>query len=281
MTLSLQMADLFITFFLLVFLWLLAAYQKKALLALTLLFSIFLSIEYFKIIPGNKEALLGYTKFLSVSLLGLCVLVGFSVFSAEKKEKYLKPFVTYIHIAIIFNILMMVFVPSYDTLRSPFIKASCLVLALWLFTQMAKKNFQTVSFDNQIFLFNASPLSWILCHSLYRLGLITLPIFDLRRYFFLELLSLSFMASFYLLQKKRHKIACYFGIADTLAVSFLAFIGKALDFYGDTNKPSVTFDFKSETLDLVVIPMQIMVVLVGVFFIIKNLKELAFLKKKG
>lgn len=225
---------------------------------------------------GNLDAWLGLIKFLCVWMLGLGAIVGFSLLSKTRQAQYLGRFTTYINAAVLGNILMMALTPAGQTLRGLSSPLTCLLLALWLGLEMRRKNWQTVLFDRGIFLFNASPLPWIICHSIYRVGLISLPIFDSFRYLLLEPLSWLLMFLMRRLDGQRHPLCFYFGMADTVVVSTLAVSAKLLDATLGPYALPQTWQLSSDQLDLIVISSHVIVQLICLSKIWSLAREAAY-----
>ena len=212
---------------------------------------------------------MGIAKLVSVLVFGIGVILGFSLLSDKVQEKWLRGFTSYVNFAVLGNILMMAFVPVGESLRGITGKFTCVLLCVWLLQEMRKNQWQTVQFDRGYFIFNSAPLPWILCHSIYRIGLITMPIFSTLRYILLEPLSLLCMYGFFKIQAKRFPPPFYFGLADTLVVAVLAIAEKLLTALGS----HYTFSLVPYTplLEWIFIPLEIVVSAIALRSIMKNL----------
>ena len=176
----------------------------------------------------------------------------------------------FVNVAVLGNIVMMVFIPAEGTLRGLSTRLTCMVLVLWLIQEIQKNRWKTVNFSDGLFLFNSSPLAWVLCHAVYRLGMITLPIFDTYRYILMELCSLSLMVGFYWFHRRRYPIYYYFGMADTVIVSSLAVTAQILDIGWFESNPFTTIQLSSTELDVGVVFLHSCVCLFGLKKIYRN-----------
>jgi hypothetical protein len=188
----------------------------------------------------STQAKLQLIKVNAVVTCGLIPVVTASLMMKTEKGIVIPSnhFTQYINIAVIGNILMMIFVDTGRFLRGITCRLVCIALVIWLFHEMQAKNWQTVEYDNGYFIFTASPLSWIACHAIYRTILITLPSFETRRYLLLECASISCMYLLWYLYhaststsptKTRH-VSEFFGMADTITIASLSLLFGFVDF---------------------------------------------------
>lgn len=252
--------------------WYLAAYHRRFLLGLVLISATLIISAFIQKTTHDLYDWMGIVKLVSVLVFGLGVILGFSLLSDKVQEKWLRGFTSYVNFAVLGNILMMVFVPVGESLRGIASKFTCVLLCVWLLQEMRKNQWQTVKFDQGYFIFNSAPLPWILCHSIYRLGLITMPIFSTLRYILLEPLSLLCMYGFFKIQGKRFPSPFYFGLADTLVVAILAVAEKLLTGLGS----QYTFSLAPYTLLLewIFIPLEIVVSVIALRSIMKNFDDI-------
>jgi Ca2+/Na+ antiporter len=170
------------------------------------------------------EAMPGYIKFLAATVFGLGSLV-------LGRNLQSKAFTIYVNFAVLGNILMMVLVPAEGTLRAWPCKACCLLLSYWLYLQLKSANYSSVTYKANIFLYHCSNMPWIYSHAAYRFILMTLPRFQTRKYFMMEVYSLGLTRILHFLYgSKDEKPEWYFGIADTLVVSSLTITTPFYDF---------------------------------------------------
>lgn len=138
--------------------------------------------------------------------------------------RYLGPFSMLINTAVLVNIAMMALLPNTSSaLRGRLHRPTCLALVAWLWLEMSSVGFLTCEFSpSGLFVFNSSPMAWILLHACYRFVMITLPNFDSQRYLTLELYSLSTMCFLSWLDHGAHGPESYFGYADSIVVPSVA-----------------------------------------------------------
>ncbi|XDD47613.1 hypothetical protein AB3N60_05915 [Leptospira sp. WS39.C2] len=172
---------------------------------------------------SNKDPItnMGFIKLILLLPLGLGVVIGFICLPESKQQKLLPWFTSYINFAVLTNIFVMIFANDGGTYRGIVSRFVCFFLLIWLLQEMAKVNFQTSKINQNIFTFNSSPLSWIYCHAVYRIALLSLPTFDSTNFLLLEPMSLVVMVVFYQINQKRFPLPFYFGFADTIVVTTL------------------------------------------------------------
>ena len=182
---------------------------------------------------------------------GLGSVVAYIVLPVRWRTQYLEWFTVYINSAVVGNIAMMALVPSGGTWRGLVSPVLCLALSFWLSLQAHEKKWKTVEFQDNVFLFNSSSLSYVLHHACYRTCLLSLPSFDQRKYLLLEPISLSTMCV--LSWVTGRPVGHVFGYADTIAVASAAVIST---FVHIPYSPPILTD---QVLDYVVVPIQVMV----------------------
>jgi hypothetical protein len=184
--------------------------------------------EILQLIKVNAEVTLGLIPVLSMGIITKTT-------SNNKITIANYWFTQYINIAVIGNILMMIFVNTGNSMiRGKTSQLVCIGLVIWLCYEIHQfKDWQTVEYDHGYFIYVAAPLPWIIAHALYRSILITLPSFDTSRYLTLEFTSLSSMFLLYYLHQQQfpsfshvhhRQLAHFFGMADTITIATLSMI---------------------------------------------------------
>lgn len=197
---------------------------------------------------------MGDIKLILLLPFGLGAVLGFGLLSQKKQEKHLLKFTWFINSAVIVNISVMMFVPAGETLRGIFGRLTCIILLLWLIQEMAKNKWKTVGFDNGVLIFNGVPLKWVSCHAIYRIGLISLPLFDTFHYVLFEPLSIGGTYLYYRLNSRRHPLSYYFGYSDTLVAATIAVCSK---FYPEEGFHLSKRYFPTQIdLDMIFVPVQ-------------------------
>jgi hypothetical protein len=188
----------------------------------------------------------GLVKLLCVLSLGLGSILLFSSLTVSFRQRFQTAFASYVNLAVLANIGMMAFLPGGGTWRGETSRAACAVLCAWLWLEIRRVGWSLcVSVTDvgvPLFVFSASPLSWVLCHALYRAVMITLPVFDPWRYVLLEPASLCCMLVAHRVFSRRRPgasagknteptecLSHYFGIADTIAVATLGTVSHLSD----------------------------------------------------
>jgi hypothetical protein len=261
-----------------VFVWFLAAFYRPLLLFVVILVSSFAVIQYFMLNhPALKESL-AIIKFLAVIPIGLGSILTFSLISAPRQKAYQRLFSYYINVAVIANIAMMLAAPADGTLRGQLSRLLCLALVCWLIQELVKVRGRSSFVSDGFFLFNSSPLAWILCHSCYRAALLSLPIFDSEHYFLLEPLSLTMMYGLYKTHRKRFPVHFYFGFADTLVVSALVFSSHLLQTPNSTPSFFDRISLSNFHFDVLFVPIQLIAFTIACRFIWLNHKSISLPK---
>jgi hypothetical protein len=153
--------------------------------------------------------------------LGLGTVLLFPQLPLHIQARYRRHFNTYINLAVLGNVIMMIFTPTGNTLRGLATKPCCLVLFLWLRRRVNQVSGNTVYFQDGIFIFENVPLPWIACHTVYRMVLVTLPFFQYWKLMLMEVQSLGFM---YILWNRKRPVEHFFGVGDTLVVPVLSML---------------------------------------------------------
>lgn len=190
-----------------------------------------------------------FAKVMGMVPFGVGSVFWFASKPDEFRVRYANAFSAYVNAAVLGNIAAMSLTPIGDTARGIAGRCACAALVLWLAQEMAAKKWRTVRFPQgtTLFLFNASPLSWVLCHAFYRAGLVSLPAFKSRRYVFFEVLSLATMGTlWFVFGRKRTDrgqalvlpCATFFGMADTLVASTVGALSATLDDFGLLTTPA-------------------------------------------
>lgn len=258
--------------------WLLASYCRPLLLLGVILLSSLAVAQYSMLADPSLKESLAILKFFAVVPVGLGSILTFSLFSAPRQKRYSRFFSYYINAAVIANIAMMLAVPADGTLRGQLSRLLCLVLVSWLIQEIIKVRGQSSFFSDGFFLFNSSPLAWILCHCCYRAALLSLPIFDSKQYLLLEPLSLAMMYGLYKTHGKRFPVHFYFGLADTLAVSTLVSCSHLLQTPNATRSFFEKISLSNLQLDVLFIPIQLIAFLIACRFIWLNHKSMSLPK---
>lgn len=207
-------------------------------------------------------------KVLGTLTFGLGSVSAYAAAPQEFRVKHLSLFTKYINVAVIGNVAMMAFVPADGTIRGLVSPTVCLTLALWLCFEAHAKDWKTVEFDGTTFIYNASPLVWVLHHTCYRACLLTLPCFDSCKYLLLEPLSLGTMVT--LSAMTNQPMERVFGYADTLTVASSAAVSALYVYnYQASETPSEAF------LDYIIIPVQAFVLISSWYHIIRRMKTRA------
>ncbi|KAJ3127788.1 hypothetical protein HK098_005787 [Nowakowskiella sp. JEL0407] len=193
-------------------------------------------------------------------LLGLGSVVAFGLLGVDAQKKHLNSFTNFINFVVLGNIAMMFFLPIDNTMRGYSHRVVCALLVIWLAKEMQKVRWNTVYFFKGYFLFNASPMSWVICHALYRSVMVTLPIFDTQRYFVLEPLSLGIMMILYRTSGKNDgRVSDWFGISDTMVVSTITFMTSVADAYLEILPRIILNDQSLMVLDGVAVLIHLMI----------------------
>ncbi|KAF0756439.1 hypothetical protein AaE_004629 [Aphanomyces astaci] len=192
--------------------------------------------------------------------------VAFGQLSSETQASNLAWFSIYINAAVVGNIAMMGFVSAGSTLRGVTHRVACISLVLWLLREMQSVNWATVSYRDGYFLFNASPLSWVLAHACYRLVMMTLPPFDTLRYLVLEPASLGLMAG--LATANGASASLWFGQADTLVASTVCWTSAVLGWVLPTPKYLMMRLPESQALDVGCALVHVVIVVVATFHLL-------------
>lgn len=248
----------------------LASYRQTILFLIIIAFTLFVGIQFFLQSKGVPIAVIGFSKLLLLLPFGLGALMGFVIMPKITQKRIEHWFTHYINIAVLINIFVMLFTPDGGTYRGIVSRILCIILLIWLVQEMAKVQFQTTEFDRNFFIFNSSPLPWIVCHAVYRMALLSLPTFASSHFLLLEPLTLFVMGILYHLHKKRQKLSFYFGFADTIVVTTLAVV----HWFPIPSPFATNGSYKSilqETQwDLIFIPIQLIVFGYGLWAIGKN-----------
>ena len=163
-------------------------------------------------------------KLLCEWTFGLGAVTFYGTLSPETQARHLDVFTLYVNAAVLGNIGMMVAVPTGSTARGWSHRAACMLLCYWLVRECRQARWRTVEFRDGVFVFTASPLAWILAHAAYRAVMMTLPMFETKRYRILEPASLGGMSLLHALHgRPGESPALFFGASDTLVVSTIAF----------------------------------------------------------
>eukprot|EP01137_Pigoraptor_chileana_P004731 Opistho-2@2720 len=229
----------------------------------------------------------GLLKIIAVLPLGLCAVVAYGLAPMHWRQRNLWWFNVYINAAVFGNIAGMLFVPAGGTMRGRTTRIACASLVVWLVKEASSQGWQTVRYnDDGAFLFTAAPLTWIVCHALYRAVLVTLPSFESVRYIIMEPASLATMASMHWAWSAGHEhtggspinMGAYFGYADTLVVACMSATSKLID---ETSAPATktaaatsaasskqSFWIRDRALDAVGVAVHIFVCCVSVWNIV-------------
>jgi hypothetical protein len=171
-------------------------------------------------------------------------------------------FTWYVNVAVVGNIAGMVAAPTNGTLRGNTGRVVCLALTYRLLRHMAAVQWRTLRPNRGAFAFTASPLSWVGPHALYRAAMMTLPVFEGRRYLLLEPLSVIGMC----LAHRRHvagtdeePIAWYFGASDTAVVPTMGLVSHLSDaYFGMSVVPALQWPREADgMLDAIAVPLQL------------------------
>ncbi|MCW7493025.1 hypothetical protein ND861_08445 [Leptospira sp. 2 VSF19] len=257
----------------------LASFRQTILFILVVGFSLFTGIQFTVESNYDSIAIMGFIKLILLLPFGLGAVLTYINLSELKQIKFQIWFTRYINFAVLTNIFVMVFSPDAGTYRGIVSRFACLSLLVWLIQEMLKVGFQTTLTDRKFFIFNSSPLSWIYCHALYRIALLSLPTFDSIQYLLLEPLSLVSMTVLYRWHKKRYPLPYYFGLADTLVVTTLTVLTRypiLLPF--EIKDPYIT-NLQENQWDMIFIPIQVFVIGYALRAISKNINHLS--KKKS
>lgn len=248
--------------------------HHKILLGLTIIFTLAIVISFSVNSNFSLNEWMGLSKKIALIPLGLAVVYGFSLLNSSLREANIKLFSIIMNVSMLGNILMMMFIPPDGSYRNIVGKITCTLLVIWVLQEMKKRDWQTVKFEDGFFLFNASPLPWIFSHSLYRMILVSLPIFDSFKYVLLEPLSLSFMYIFYRAHQRKFAVYYYFGMAESVVVPTLAVTGWFLDLPVFNFLETSNFVlFSNFQLDLAFIPVQVLVCCFALYSISRNYRQ--------
>ncbi|TGM80210.1 hypothetical protein EHQ99_10965 [Leptospira bouyouniensis] len=251
----------------------LVMYRQTLLLILVFAFTLFVCIQSFGKFFSNPMQNMSFIKLMLLLPMGLGVILLLIRLPKEIRNQYYIWYSNYINMAVLLNIFAMLFTPDGGTYRGYLSRLVCLALLIWLLQEMRKKRFQTIHFDQGLFLFRSSPLHWILCHATYRIVLLSLPSFETQKFLLLEPLSLIVMFSIFSFHKKRFALEQYFGFADTLVVTtitVLSWYPILLPF--KTNGPYIK-NLNQNEWDMILIPLQLMVIGFALLAIFKNTKQ--------
>ena len=251
----------------------LASVRREGLFAAVILLSLY-AVRQVLLAPDlDPRQLMGFVKFVCILPLGLGVVLAYGLLSEERQKLWSKAFHVYINGAVIANICMMMLTPSGGTNRGTAGRVVCLLLLIWLCQEMRRLEWKTSESKRGFFIFRAAPLSWIICHALYRISLLSLPIFDSLNYLLLEPLSLFAMYVLYRVQVRQYPLAQSFGYADTLIVTVLAGTSQYVELPSIwIHLPAVFSGFRYE-LDGMMVPMQILVAGFSLWAIVQNLQR--------
>ncbi len=237
--------------------------HRRILLLLIGILTLVLTLQFRYSSDQQPEAWMGYIKMLALLPLGLGSIVSFGLLPEPMRRRCLFSFSVFINGAVAGNILMMSFTPSSGTYRGLCGRVTCVLLLIWLLCEMAKVRWHTVRSEGPYFIFTASPLSWVLCHAIYRFSLLSLPSFESLHYLLLEPLSLGVMYLFYRTQGRRHPLSYSFGMADTLVVTVFA-LGSRLSELMGHKIPRLSQDISSlHAYDLSFVALHCLVALVA------------------
>ncbi|ORZ30129.1 hypothetical protein BCR44DRAFT_33470 [Catenaria anguillulae PL171] len=226
---------------------------------------------------GTLSDLGSLIKLIGVWPLGLGSLVAYSLLPAHRRHDYLPVFTQYINAAVLGNIAMMFFLHTGDTLRGQLHRVNCVLLVTWLVQEMRLKKWATVSVNRQgLFLFNASPLAWVLCHAMYRGAMVTLPRFDTTRFLVLEPASLATMVLLGRRAKAQswEQVTAWFGLADTLVVATIVFASSVWSAFGMVVPALISSEDSEYWLDRMVSGLHLVVGLVAAFHIVCHLRRM-------
>lgn len=249
-------------------------YHALVLLAVVFLFSLAAAVSFLMGPEKSSEAWMGFVKFQCILFLGLGALLAFGALPEALRQSWHPMITRYIHVAVLGNISMMLLTPSGSHLRGVTSKLACFLLLGWLLKEISLRAWDTVRFEGKWFLFTSAPLKWIFCHSIYRFGLITLPIFDTSQYLFLEPLSLSIMFLLYRSHGQKYPLCFYFGFADTLAVSILAMSEKMAHFVPAGLSYRIDLVLTEHQLDWLICPLQMVAIMVAAFELFRRRRGL-------
>jgi hypothetical protein len=201
----------------------LAGFHRKALFVLIMVLSLLITIRF---VVDHSQATqlnwMGYLKQMILLPFGLGAVIGFGLLPQSKQDRHLSKFTMFINVAVVTNILAMVLVPSDGTIRGITSRLTCFFLVCWLLQEITRAKGNTVVYERGFFIFRAVPISWVLCHGIYRMGLMSLPTFDQFPHLFFEPMSLGGTYFLYRLHRRRHPLSHYFGFSDTLVAPTMA-----------------------------------------------------------
>ena len=204
-------------------------------------------------------------KVFAVVPLGLGAVSALACTSKSWQKRHRRAYTAYINAAVLGNVGMMIFVPGQRTIRGLVSPLVCAMLALWLVLEAKAKDWQTVEYRDNLFVYNAAPLSWILHHACYRACLLTLPPFESSKYLLLEPLSLGIMG--WLSWYNRCRLEEAFGHADTIAAASSAIVSSIFEV-----KYEPILELSDDVLDMVVVPVQVFVLVSGIMKLRKYVK---------
>ncbi len=274
MDIPLSLFDLLFTCFVVSIVCYLVCYKRRLMFGSIVILFLMITGQFIFFGSHSLDSWMGYIKLICELVFGLGAVIGFSLLSRRLQVSYLSAFTLFVNIAVLGNIAMMIVIPSEGTYRGLTSKVTCILLVVWLIQEIIKNRWRTTQYQNGFFLFNSVPLAWIFSHCIYRIGLITLPIFDSYRYILLEPISLVLMYVFYRIHKAGHPVRFYFGLADTVAVSTLAIAEQFLGWLAPLRMPaSEVIHFSQNQLDMMVVPIQMGVAVFALRAIVNNLRH--------
>lgn len=237
----------------------LGLYSPSALLFGVFAATIFLLAQFALANDFSTPALLKLAKQLCEVPFGLGLLCVCALWQAPWTE-------TAIVVGVLVNVAMMALTPAGGAVRGVTSKVVCLLLTAWLVQLLRANNGRVVFFDRHLFVYTALSTHWIACHTVYRLLLVTLPVFATRRYLTLELCTIASMAALHALHGA-YPLAHYFGYADSLSVCGIMLLGAF------TDKPTLSpralrWTISEKTLDCVAVPCHLIIAVVALMSIV-------------
>ncbi|ETV95062.1 hypothetical protein H310_11356 [Aphanomyces invadans] len=241
-------------------------FSPVLLLVVIVLTSVAESIRFVRVRDLSRHAVSVFAKFVCIWPLGMGSVVAFGQLSPTSQASNLSWFSVFINTAVVGNIAMMGFVATGDSLRGITHRIACASLVVWLLLEMQSISWNTVSYQDGFFLFNASPLAWVIAHAIYRAAMMTLPPFDTLRYLILEPASLGLMAA--LASANGASASLWFGQADTLVASTVCWTSVLLGWFRQQPKYPTMRLPESQPLDIGCAGVHIVVVLIALYHVI-------------